>query len=109
MDHKKADLSSYGNSEIIELADFFNIDEEAMQKEWLEYKEMFLKNKDTKLNSLSIQKIYSTITETEKMNGEIFPLLKLPLTVACTVPISNAEVERIFSQLKLVLTDSFKI
>lgn len=43
--------------------------------------------------------------KTEKVNGEIYPLLKIPLSVACILPISNADVERIFSQLKLVLTD----
>lgn len=103
--NKKVDINSYGNSEIIELAEFFKVDEDDMQQEWLEYKEMFLKQEHIDTKHLAIDKIYSTIIETEKVNGEIFPLLKIPLAVACTLPISNAEVERIFSQIKLVLTD----
>lgn len=103
--NNQTDLSSYGNAEIIELAEYFKLNEDQMLDEWEEYKHIFLKHKEIDAKNLSINKIYSAVTETEKVNGEIFPLLKVPLAVACTLPISNAEVERIFSQLKLVLTD----
>lgn len=99
------DITTYGNAEVIELSELFKLDEDKILEEWSEYKEIFLKHHTIDSKKLSINKIYSTILETEKVNGEVFPLLKIPLTVACTLPVSNAEVERIFSQLKLVLTD----
>lgn len=103
--NKNLDINSYGNAEIIELAEYFKLDEDNMLEEWMIYKKMFLNQIEVDSKNLSINKIYSTILKIEKVNSETYSLLKILLGIVCTLPVSNADVERIFSLIKLLLTD----
>lgn len=53
---------------------------------------------------MTIAKLCKLLDQSESL-GQRFPLIKTLLNITCTLPISNAEVERIFSQLKLIMTD----
>lgn len=98
-------ISLYGNKEISELSEFFDMDEDDLLEEWDEFKNIFLSKSDIDKNELTIPKLYSLLHDMKNIIGCKFPLIEKILQISCTLAVSNAEVERIFSQVKLILND----
>ncbi|XP_015930201.2 zinc finger protein 862 [Parasteatoda tepidariorum] len=100
------DLSLYGNTEIMELAEYFEMEEDVLMKEWKNFKDFYVVKSNIPHDALSIQKLTSMMFKQKMIVGDMFPSIGQLMNRACVIPTSNAEVERIFSQIKLVLTDN---
>lgn len=95
----------YGTSEMSELAEFYNLDEDDLLEEWDKFKSLFHSEDDSVKNQLTITYLIKALLDLEQSIGENFPNIKKLLSIANTLPVSTAEVERIFSQVKLILSN----
>ena len=108
-----SELNLYGNQEIRLLGDFYGetkysngnefreiIDKEKLKQEWDEVKYYLWSYKDNK--EMNFIQLWKHILDTD----EDFPLNYLTITlvvrIALLIPLSNAHVERIFSQTNLI-------
>ena len=101
---EESEDENYGEPEVIELSEYFEVDEEELLQKWKNIKEIFLSPSFEK-SSLSIPYIASHLSKLEITVGEGFPHIKRLINIITALPISNAEVEKTFFQLKLILTD----
>lgn len=99
------EVNLYGNTEIVELAEFFQIDEDDLLEEWEEFKFLFLRRTDLKNEDLCLYKLWLSLKKSEQSVGKNFPNIQKLLEVSQTIAVSNAEVERIFSQVKIILNE----
>jgi hAT family C-terminal dimerisation region len=111
-DNRELDL--YGNQEIKMLSDFYGedkcvngnefgkiIDKEKLIQEWNEVKYYLwsYKNNNEEMNFIQLWK---HILDTDKDFSFNYPTIILVVRIALLIPLSNAHVERIFSQTKLI-------
>ncbi|XP_063806071.1 zinc finger protein 862-like [Pseudophryne corroboree] len=109
MRHLNADkgVGFYGVAEMAQLADFYQLDEDLLLSEWEDFKSVFLQTEEENSDNerLSMVNVYKTLEKSEDTIGVAFPLIQKLVSVGCVLPLSTAEVERTFSQVKLILTD----
>lgn len=80
---KEDDYStSYGTSEMVELAQFFDIDKHDLLLEWNDFKSIYLTS-DFKSENLSIQNLCKILHKSEERIGKRFPLIQILHTVIC--------------------------
>jgi hypothetical protein len=93
-------ISFYGHDDITLLCDRFGLDEDATMVEWTDFKEHFADQKD----KCSLQHLLLTLVDWRPTLGEMYPNIKKLLSVACTLCISSADCERVFSRVKSTIT-----
>ncbi|XP_046581004.1 uncharacterized protein LOC124288528 [Haliotis rubra] len=105
LDLRKAGDSSFltfhGDAEITELAEHFDLDVDKTQLEWSQVKELFAEEVDT----CSPSTILKTLTSLKPQLGDLYPNIVKLLSIHATVILSTSEVERVFSRVKLIVTD----
>ncbi|XP_067670753.1 zinc finger protein 862-like [Haliotis asinina] len=105
LDLRKAGDSSFltfhGDAEITELAEHFGLDVEKTQLEWSQVKELFAEEVDTSSPST----ILKTLTSLKPQLGDLYPNIVKLLSIRATVILSTSEVERVFSHVKLIVTE----
>ncbi|XP_067648851.1 zinc finger protein 862-like [Haliotis asinina] len=91
----------YNLEKITELAEHFGLDVEKTQLEWSQVKELFAEEVDTSSPST----ILKTLTSLKPQLGDLYPNIVKLLSIHATVILSTSEVERVFSHVKLIVTD----
>lgn len=94
----------YGMAEMTEMANFYKIDEDSLLGEWDDFKNSFYQGGATD-EFLSLPNLCETVHKLNNEVGDQFPLLKRLLCIANTLPLSTSEVEKVFSQVQLIITD----
>ena len=72
---EKADFILYGNAKMMELAEYFNIEESILMEEWEKFKTFYLAKTDISCNTLSVQKLTSLLNKFNITDGDKFLLL----------------------------------
>lgn len=94
----------YGLEEITLLADHFGLDEAELNFEWDSLKNLvFDEEKNLHVQDRSLDALCGVLAGTSF--NACYPLLSYLYSVACTLPVSTSEVERLFSAVKLIITD----
>ena len=97
-------LSLYGLEEIETLGEHYHMDMDYLLDEWTHFKDLVVQELPGSSGCRSIAKLCALLCTKPTFNS-IYPLLHQLYSVAATLPISTAEVERLFSAVKLVYTD----
>ena len=91
----------YGWAEMETLADHFSIDNDNLLTEWTTFIEFMQPLTEENRSIPALVKVFSGDLGLKAVYPNIFKML----TVAATLPLSTATVERVFSQVKLIKTD----
>ena len=92
----------HGFEEIQQLADHIRLDPDELIDEWIRLKDLVME--EGCCPDLTIPSIAKFLVKTPSIT-QVFKGLNILYGVASTVPISTAEVERLFSAIKLLYTD----
>ena len=95
----------YGNGEVEDLATHFQVPVDDTLTEWNSFKELLL---SLNLDSRQMQgpDLLSCISKcTRKSSGNPFPNVIFFISVAAVLPLSTAEVERVFSDVNRTVTE----
>ncbi|XP_046563809.1 E3 SUMO-protein ligase KIAA1586-like [Haliotis rubra] len=94
-------LTFHGDAEITQLAEHFGLDVDQTQLEWSQVKELFSGELDTS----SPSSILKTLTSLKPQLGNLYPNIVQLLSIHATMILPTSEVERVFSKVKLIVTD----
>lgn len=93
----------FGNDEVMCLAEHFSLDQDICLEEWDSVKNVVSDLEEGVVNGpCDLLKVFHKLEET---TGNLCPNLEKICAAAAVLPISTAEVERVFSELNLVKTD----
>ncbi|XP_045165902.2 zinc finger protein 862-like [Mercenaria mercenaria] len=102
LSHIPADQATFhGDTDISQLAQHLELSEDDLLFEWNDIKEKFSGVLDKCTPKFMLAKLF----ETKETTGSIFPLMTCLLSVHESLILSTAPVERVFSQVKLIVTD----
>ncbi|XP_067675870.1 uncharacterized protein [Haliotis asinina] len=105
LDLRKAGDSSFltfhRDAEVSDLAEQFKLDTDRTLLEWNQVKELFSNALDTSSPAAMLK----TLTSLKSQLGILYPCIVKLLSVYATVILSTSEVERVFSKVKLIVTD----
>ena len=94
--------SLYGNDEILELANFLNLDSDEALYEWNQFKTTCVDSNSSQVNGpMAVTRLIHKLSKT---TGNIFPAIAKMAATAAVLPLSTAEVERMFSDVKRTVT-----
>ena len=93
----------HGDHQVSQLAELFNLDEDDTLFQWNELKDV-LRESD-KLSDCTPGKILKKLTESKPTLGNMYPNIVKLLKVHETLIISTSAVERVFSKVKLIVTE----
>ena len=97
--------SMYGLEEVEKLAAHFRLNEDNLIMEWTSLLDVLAERPRC---GSSIDAIYQLLRGDDMAHlglGQQYPLLAHLYAIALTIPVSTAEVERVFSQLALIKSD----
>ena len=94
--------STYGLVEIDDIAQHFNLDSDNLSFEWTSFLNFIA---DTPPEQRSIVHSLALLKHKHLGLQELYPTILKLLSVAAVLPLSTAEVERVFSQVKLIKND----
>ena len=94
----------FGDLEMQTLADYFGLEEETLNLQWQGFLELVKMSSAPRSLNYFITLLYGN-GHAEKGLLVQFPLVGRVMAAAGVLPLSTAEVERVFSQLKLIKTD----
>ena len=86
------------------LVDYFGLEEEALNLQWQGFLELVKMSSAPRSLNYFVMLLYGN-GHAEKGLLVQFPLVGCVMAAAGVLPLSTAEVERLFSQLKLIKTD----
>lgn len=95
----------YGMAEMEALAEYFSLDQDDLLVEWNGLCEIIQEHPRTARSLDGVYKLICGSTNEHLGLQTSYPLCTQLYAIALTLPISTAEVERIFSQLALIKTD----
>ncbi|XP_046546632.1 uncharacterized protein LOC124256710 [Haliotis rubra] len=87
--------------QVSDLVEQFQLDTDQTLLEWNQVKELFSEDLDTS----SPAAMLTTLTSLKPQLGNLYPCMVKLLSVYATVILSTSEVERVFSRVKLIVTD----
>jgi hypothetical protein len=94
--------SIYGLLEIMDITEHYKMDNDDLSFQWTSFI-TFINDQSPDVRSM-LNCI--TLLLNDKFGlGELYPLILKLLSVAVVIPLSTAEVERVFSQVKLIKTE----
>ena len=91
----------HGDHQVSQLAEMFNLDVDETLSQWNEMKEMFR----DELSDCTPAKLLRTMTDKKSTLGEMYPNVVNLLKVHESLIISTAPIERVFSRVKLIVSD----
>ncbi|KAH3718979.1 hypothetical protein DPMN_061807 [Dreissena polymorpha] len=94
-------ITLHGELEIIQLASHLHLPEEELLAEWADLKVKFHANSEARSPKLNLKQLNAK----QDFVGELFPNIKKLLCAYGTLILSTAAVERVFSQVKLIVTE----
>ncbi|XP_052242375.1 zinc finger protein 862-like [Dreissena polymorpha] len=94
-------IALHGEQEIIQLAGHLQLPEEELLAEWADLKVKFHANSEARSPKL----ILKQLSDKQELVGDLFPNIKKLLCAYETLILSTAAVERLFSQVKLIVTE----
>lgn len=94
-------VTFHGDHEVSQLAELFNLDVDETLFQWNELKEIFKEE----MSSCTPGHMLRTLTEKKRTLGDIYPNMVKLLRVHESLIISTAGVERVFSRVKLIVTE----
>ena len=94
----------FGDLDMQTLADYFGLEEETLNLQWQGFLELVKMSSAPRSLNYFITLLYGN-GHAEKGLLVQFPLVGRVMAAAGVLPLSTAEVERVFSQLKLIKTD----
>ena len=97
--------SFYGTTEMETLADQYNMDYDELLSQWQGFTEIVTSSVPAERTLPKVLKLFYGPEHQNKGLKASYPLVARLAAIAATVPVSTAEVERVFSQLKLIKTD----
>lgn len=92
--------TKYGQEEIALLYENFQLNVDDTLLEWAQLQERFKQDKET----CSFQHLFFKLCSWKPNLGNIYPNLKKLIATACTLNISSAEWERVFSRVKTTIS-----
>ena len=99
-------ITFYGMTEITILAEYFHLDDDSLLDEWDRFKSFILREsqESTIPHAADIIGLAAFLSKGESFRS-VFPMMYKLYSTAAVLPVSTAEVERLFSAMKLVYTD----
>ena len=97
--------SFYGMTEMETLATHYSMDLDELLCQWQGFTEIISSTTPADRTIPKVVKMFHGTEHRSKGLATSFPLVARLSAIAATVPVSTAEVERVFSQLKLIKTD----
>ncbi|CAC5392832.1 RPC1 [Mytilus coruscus] len=91
----------YGFTELYTLADHFSMDPEDLQTQWQDFLQLV---DSMSTQECSVTQLLKLLHTSDCGLQEMYPLVHQLYAITATLPLSTAEVERVFSQVKLIKT-----
>lgn len=93
--------SLYGFTELYTLADHFSMQPEDLQTQWQDFLQLV---DSMSTQERSVTQLLKLLHTSDCGLQEMYPLVHQLYAITATLPLSTAEVERVFSQVKLIKT-----
>lgn len=94
----------YGYTEIESLAQKFDTEPEDLLLQWQDFIELINTRDPQQRSLLDLQKLFHSPDHADLNLDQMYPLIHRLYSIAVVQPLSTAEVERVFSQVKLIKT-----
>lgn len=94
----------YGYTEMETLAQKFDLEPETLLLQWQDFIELINAREPSNRSLLNLHKLFHSPANKELNLNQMYPLVSALYSRAIVQPLSTAEVERVFSQVKLIKT-----